>query len=167
MTSRELNRRLLELARNYAQIAEEMLGDNLTSVVLFGSVARGEADMRSDIDLLVVCKELPKGAFKRRAVLAPIRERLLPELEELWQQGIYTDFVEIIHTEGEARQPRWYYLDMTEDAILLVDKDNFFSGVLEALRAKLKSLGSRRRTMGKARYWDLKPDFRPGETIEL
>ena len=167
MTNRELNQRLLELAREYARIAAQLLGDNLVSVVLFGSVARGEAHERSDIDLLVIFDQLTKGAFKRRAVLEPVRARLTPKLEQLWRQGIYADFVEIIHTKDEAREPRLYYLDMTEDAVVLFDKDKFFSQVLGNLRAKLKSLGSQRRTIGKTRYWDLKPDFRPGETVEL
>ncbi|MEW6049226.1 MAG: nucleotidyltransferase domain-containing protein, partial [Bacillota bacterium] len=55
----ELNRDLRRLAEAYALAAREVLGDNLTSVVLFGSVARGEAGPGSDVDLLVVCRELP------------------------------------------------------------------------------------------------------------
>jgi len=157
----------LELAREYARTAAELLEDNLVSVVLFGSVARDEAHERSDIDLLVIFKELPKGAFRRRALLEPVRNKLTPKLEELWQQGIYTDFVEIIHTEKEAREPCWYYLDMTEDAVILFDREGFFSNVLEGLRRRLRSLGAERKSVSGVRYWDLKPDFRPGETIEL
>ncbi|HAF70680.1 MAG: Uncharacterized protein XD60_0832 [Acetothermia bacterium 64_32] len=80
MTKKELNRRLLALAQEYAKTAAQLLGDNLVSVVLFGSVARGEAHGQSDIDLLAVLKGLPKGAFKRRALLEPVRQELTPKL---------------------------------------------------------------------------------------
>ena len=38
-----LNQTLQHLTERYAAIAQEVLGDNLTSVVLFGSVAQGQA----------------------------------------------------------------------------------------------------------------------------
>jgi len=40
-------------------------GDNLVSLVVFGSVARGDARRDSDVDLLIVGKQLPKSRFKR------------------------------------------------------------------------------------------------------
>ena len=76
MTQRELNEVLKSLAEKYAQLAKKHLGANLISVALFGSVARGEATSQSDIDLLIVCKNLPKGMFKRHALLEPVREQL-------------------------------------------------------------------------------------------
>ncbi|MDW8105454.1 MAG: nucleotidyltransferase domain-containing protein [Armatimonadota bacterium] len=163
----ELNQRLLALARQYAQVAQEVLGDNLTSVVLYGSVARGEAELHSDIDLLIVCRELPRGLFRRQEVLQPVRDRLYPALEALWQQGCYSDFSELLKTEAEAQHTIPPYLDMTEDALLLYDRDGFFAGILQRLRARLAELGAQRKRLGKIRYWDLKPDFQPGEVIEL
>ena len=56
---------------------------------------------------------------------------------------------------------------MTEEAIILYDKNAFFAGLLERLRRRLQELGARKKRIGKAWYWDLKPDFRPGEVIEL
>jgi predicted nucleotidyltransferase len=163
----ELNKKLLTLAKEYARLAQEILGENLVSVVLFGSVARGEAHEKSDIDLFVVAERLPRGAFKRRELLEPIKAQLDPELEKLWRQGIYTDFVEIICTKEEAQRFRPFYLDMTEEAIILYDRDGFFAGILECLRKKLRELGAQRKRMGKVWYWDLKPDYKPGEVIDL
>lgn len=56
---------------------------------------------------------------------------------------------------------------MVEDAVILYDKEGFFAGILEKLRQRLFSLGSRRLVQGSVRYWDLKPDLRPGEIFEL
>jgi len=164
---KELNTKLLALAEEYARLAQEVLGENLVSVVLFGSVARGEAHEKSDIDLFIVAEKLPRGAFKRRELLEPIRAHLDPKLEELWRQGIYADFVEIIRTKEEARRFHPFYLDMTEEAIVLYDRDGFFADILERVRKKLRELGAKRKRMGKVWYWDLKPDYKPGEVIDL
>ena len=162
-----LRETLLSLAQRYAEIVQNFLGNNLTSVVLFGSVARGNVTPTSDIDLLVIAKELPRGAFRRRELLEPVRERLLAELDSLWARGIYTDFVEVIKTEREAQKTHLFYLDMTEEAIILYDRDNFFANILERLREKLRELKAKRKRLGRMWYWDLKPDFKPGEVIEL
>lgn len=158
---------LRQLAGKYAQIAAEVLGDNLVSIALFGSVARGEATETSDIDLFIVCNQLPSGVFKRLEMLEPIKERLYPNLKKLWEQDIYTNFSELAYTAEEARQLRWIYLDMVEDAVILFDRDGFLEGILNALRQRLQELGARREEIKGVRYWVLKPDLKPGEVIEL
>jgi predicted nucleotidyltransferase len=158
---------LQRLARSYARAARKVLGDNLTSVVLYGSVARGEAHAESDIDLLIICKQLPHGIFERNQLLDPVREQLQSQWRRLWARGYRGDFSEILKTEAEAQHVTPPYLDMTEDAILLVDRGEFFAQVLERVRARLKELGAQRKQLGTVRYWDLKPNFRPGEVIEI
>jgi predicted nucleotidyltransferase len=144
-----------------------VLGDNLTSVVLFGSVARGEAGSRSDIDLFVVCRELPKGAFRRRRLVEPISDRLQASLRRLWERGVHAEFTEVLRSEEEAAHFHPLYLDMVCEAVLLYDRSGFFASVLARMRERLQAMGAKRRRLGRVTYWDLKPDFRPGEVIEL
>ncbi len=59
------------------------------------------------------------------------------------------------------------FLDMVEDARLVVDRAGFFAAILERLRRRMRELGSRRIWQGTRWYWVLKPDRRPGEVIEL
>lgn len=167
MTVEELNLALRQIAEKYAEVAEEVLGENLVSIALFGSVARGEAGPSSDIDLFIVCRHLPRGMFKRHKLLEPVRQRLQGELERLWKQGVYADFTELICTEEEARRFRWIYLEMIEEALILFDRGGFLKEVFESLRKRLRELGAQRKRMGKVRYWDLKPDLKPGEVVEL
>lgn len=162
-----LNQTLRHLAEQYATTAQQVLGDRLTSIVLFGSAARGQVEPGSDVDLFVVCRALPAGAFRRQEALEPVRDQLLAGLERLWAQGIYADFSEVIKSEAEARQTHPLYLDMTEEAVILFDRGEFFAGVLQRLRQRLQELNATRRQLGHLRYWDLKPDFKPGEVIEL
>jgi len=51
--------------------------------------------------------------------------------------------------------------------VLSQDRDGFFAGVLTRLRRRLAELGAERRTLGRVRYWVLKPDLAPGEVVEL
>jgi predicted nucleotidyltransferase len=46
--------RTIEVLEEVVERCKTVLGENLTSIVLFGSVARGLEDSRSDIDLLIV-----------------------------------------------------------------------------------------------------------------
>ncbi|GIW42011.1 MAG: DNA polymerase [Candidatus Binatia bacterium] len=158
---------LRELARRYAKLLESTLGDRLVSVVLFGSVARGDARENSDIDLLIVARDLPRGQFARKRALAGADAAFESALREAEAAGIDTRLARIVRTPEEAARVIPLYLDMTEDAVLLYDRDGFFASVLERVRASLRKLGARRVRLGKTWYWDLKPDFRPGDRIEI
>ena len=61
---------------------QELYGDRLCSVLLYGSVVRGEANADSDIDVLVVLKDqvLPVQEIRR---MADIRLHFLLEFGEL------------------------------------------------------------------------------------
>ena len=57
-------------------------------------------------------------------------------------------------------------LDMTEDAVILTDRRNVLRVALDDIRGRLQRLGSRRVWVGTQWYWDLKPDYRRGDTFE-
>jgi predicted nucleotidyltransferase len=140
-----------------------MLGDRLVSLVLFGSVARGEPGKRSDIDLLVIAEGLPRSLAARRRPLLEAWQRVraaedLPAME--WNL--------VVKTPEEARHRSPLYLDLVEDAVLLADREDFFEGVLDGMRERMRVLGSRRVHLPDGSwYWDLKPDFRFGEVVDL
>lgn len=56
---------------------------------------------------------------------------------------------------------------MTEDAVIIHDKENFFERILTSLIEKMKKLGSKRIWIGKKWYWILKDDVKFGEVIEI
>lgn len=59
-------------------------------------------------------------------------------------------------------------LDLTEDAVILHDPTGFLARRLDRLRQRLRELGARRVWLdGDRWYWDLKPDYRPGEVFDL
>lgn len=160
-----LNATLLALAHSYATAAQESLGDNLVSLALYGSVARCQATSSSDIDLFVVLQEAPLGMLNRRRLLQPVRESLTAELEDLWEQGIYADFIEVIRSQTEAQQFHPLYLDMSQEAVLLYDRDRFLEALLERVRERLQRSGAERRPVGRYWYWDLKQTDLSGEVV--
>lgn len=159
--------RLQKLARRYAELLADSLGERLQSVVLFGSVARGDATADSDVDLLIVARDLPAGQFARKRLLADVDARFEADVAAAAAGGLDVRLARIVRSPEEASRLRPLYLDLTDDAVLLVDRDGFFAGVLDRLRESLRRLGSRRVKQGTHWYWDLKPDFRRGDVFEL
>jgi len=167
LSDAELNAILFDLAKGYATAAQEALRDRLVAIALYGSVARGQAGPASDIDLFVVLDDAPPGMLARRRLLDPVREALTPDLERLWVQAIYADFVEVIRTRAEARRFHPLYLDMSLEAVLLYDRDQFLERLLERVGELLKRGGAERHVVGDFWYWDLNQTFADGEVAEL
>jgi predicted nucleotidyltransferase len=62
---------LKQILNEYRQRLSEILGDDLASVFLYGSHARGEASARSDVDVLCIMKKsLDYGDLISRTSLA-------------------------------------------------------------------------------------------------
>ena len=140
--------------------------DVVLSIALFGSVARGQARPDSDIDLLVVHEEVDFNPTHRFVEIAF-------ELEEgdeykcLVGQGLSPRPSCVFMTECELWDRPHILLDMLVEGILLHDI-GVLQPRLEALRKRLNVLGSKRVTLPDGTwYWDLKPDWKPGEIIEL
>lgn len=144
-------------------------GDNLVSVVLFGSVARGDFDpATADLDFLVVCKTLPPDRGERYRLFDRALEDLAPLIERLAEQHCHVQFSPVLKTKEEAVHRSPLYLDMVHDARILYDRGGFFSNILRGLRKRLRTLGARRVFLQDGGwYWDLKPDYKFGEIVEI
>jgi predicted nucleotidyltransferase len=140
----------------------------ITSLALYGTVARGTARENSDIDMLIVSNDFSGSVGRRIELLLHMEKRLEDELSWLRRHGIYTGFSFYPLTEEEASRRPLLFLDMTEDAIILYDKDRFLEKVLTEFKAELLRIGARRVFIGDEKwYWDLKPGYRFEEEITL
>lgn len=142
---------------------EQVYGDRLITLAVFGSVGRGTARPDSDIDLLLIADPLPRGRMRR------VEE--FEQVEKLLRERGGTEAAHRLSphfkTPEEVRHGSPLFLDMTEDAHLLFDREGFFASELARLEQRLAELGARRIWRGNAWFWDLKPDYRPGEIFEL
>ncbi|ACP34918.1 DNA polymerase beta domain protein region [Sulfolobus islandicus Y.G.57.14] len=157
----------ITLLNNMVKIMKEEFKDDLTSVVLYGSVARGDNRNDSDVDLLIIIKNLPKDSMLKRIRLFETKVEDKLNLDEYWKNGYYISLSPILKTPEEAEKISPLYLDMAYDAIILYDKNQFFTKILQKLKERLKELGAERVRMGKKWYWVLKKDSKFGDTIEL
>jgi predicted nucleotidyltransferase len=140
----------------------KLLRENLISVVLFGSVAREDFKEDSDIDLLIVAKELPHEYSTRIDLFIPIVEEVRKKIPKNPFIQIYPLSVE------EASKNRPIYLDMLTDAIILYDEDEFMANVLKRLWEKLVKLGAKKIKLEDGSWaWILKPNIKVGEVIEI
>lgn len=146
---------------------QAVYGGALVACAVYGSVGRGKPHEGSDIDVLVIARDLPGGRMARGHQFRPVKDRLAPLLAACGPPLFPATLSPILKTPEEASAGSPLFLDMTEDARLLHDEGGFLAAVLERLRRRLHELGSKRIWRGDAWYWDLKPDFKPGEIFEL
>jgi len=164
---RMLKEKFKELQDKILEETKSFYGDQLVSFVVYGSVARETFRYDSDIDLLIIAENLPKGRMKRADQFSLVEDRIEPYLKSLKKQGINTFISAVFKTPHEAELGSPLFLDMVEDARILYDKNKFFSKRLERLGKRLKELGAKRVWKGNIWHWVLKPDYNPGEVIEL
>jgi predicted nucleotidyltransferase len=145
----------------------EQYGPRLIALAVYGSVGRGTMREDSDVDLLLVARTLPRGRFERVQEWSSVEDRVAPLLRPAGPGAAPIELSPVFRTPEELAAGGLLYLDMTEDARILHDPEGVLAGFLERFRVRLARLGSRRIWRGNAWYWDLKPDYKPGEVFEI
>lgn len=127
-------------------------GENLVSVVLFGSYARGETHPTSDVDLYLIAENLPRRvpnrvAYVHRAVVArfPWRVSIIAESKREFVSGFPS-----------------LYLDLALDGIILFDREDFMTEKLARIREITRQAGLRRVRVNGDFAWKWKHPPRPG-----
>ncbi len=90
--------------------------DQLVGIILFGSVARGEADRASDIDFLIIVEEDKTSA--RRVTQSTVRE-----LQETKFDGNRYTFQPLVESVESARRIGGRLREQFDDGITLVESD--------------------------------------------
>lgn len=142
-------------------------GERLVSLAVFGSVARGTPRFDSDLDCLLVVRDLPRGRMRRVEEFEAVESHLADLLETLARRGVTTRLSPVFKTPEEVERGSLLFLDLTEEAELVYDPVGFLAKYLDGLRERLKQLGARRVWRGNVWHWVLKPDLQPGEVFDL
>jgi len=155
------------LLEKLTKLLQEEFQDKLISVVLYGSVARGDNRKDSDIDLLLVIKDLPKTITERVILFDKVERKLDDYVMRLMDDGYYITLTPVLKTPEEAMRFSPIYMDMTEDAIILYDENGFFRKVLEKTKKRLKELGFERVWLSKKSWYWRKRNYKFGEIIDF
>lgn len=151
---------LEEPLRRFRDALLARFGPALVTLAIFGSQAQGRERPESDLDVLVVAAGLPASRLERQGLLLDLAHAVSDTL------AARLSLVPL--TPEEARSIKPFYLGFLEGHRFLIDRDAFFQGILDRLRARLAELGARRLTDEQGNpYWDLKPDYVLGEDVVL
>lgn len=157
-----------ELFEAIREAAIANYGPRLVALAIFGSWARGAATSSSDLDLLVVADPLPPSRMKRVREFGPVCDATRAVRSRVWSdEGPEIELSPVFKTPEELAAGSPLYLDMTLWRVILVDRGGLLETFLEGLPGRMQALGSRRVPFKGGAFWDYKPDFRPGEVVEL
>ena len=141
---------------------------SIQAFAVYGSVARGTAGDDSDIDILVISRDFQGSMGNRIEQLLSVEDAVQDEMRWLRKHGIHTGLSFHPLKPAEAERLPYLFLDLTEDAVILYDAGRYLEGLLLELKAKLLRRGAVRVFIDRDRwYWDLKPDYRFGEIVEI
>ena len=148
-------------------LLEQNFKDDFLACALFGSVARGVATFLSDIDLLIVHQKCPRDMAKEFSKVV-IMLRQTKEYKSLLAKGFLPEPYPVFLNEEKLKKHPWILLDILDHGIILTDRNGILKKELGLIRKKLEEFGSYKVTLpDKTWYWVLKPDWRPGEIIQL
>jgi len=141
---------------------------DLESFAVYGSVARGSASKCSDVDILLISDSFGGSLASRMEKLYSVEEMLEEEFKWLRRHSIYTSLSFYPLRRNEAQKLPLLFLDLTDEAAILYDRNGFLEAVLLELKKRLLKQGARKVFVDKGRwYWDLKPDYKFGEKVEV
>ncbi|MFQ6127796.1 MAG: nucleotidyltransferase domain-containing protein [Thermoplasmata archaeon] len=143
--------------------------DDLTGVLLFGSVARGDWNKDSDIDLLIVLREFESSRIETLRELTALRAELREssEYKECVSKG-YFPIVQVYPLEREeAKRFRRMYLDALTEGIIIFERDSFLRDLISAFKERLRELGAKRIDIPSVGHYWVLGDLKAGEVLEL
>jgi len=156
------------------ELFHKEFGDELTSLVLYGSVVKGSFQLgRSDVDLLYVLEDDSRNIWQREG-------SVFKGFQSTWEYRACDHWLKTLGTYGYpevttaslhksyAKKFQPVYLDMLSHRAVLYDREAFFQRLMGKLEGALRDLGTTRIEYSDGTYaWFLKPDIAPGELIEI
>jgi len=143
----------------------------LESIVLFGSLSKGKARPESDIDLLVVARDLPERYGERTGIIREaMSSRSMDEIiMHTWKEkGTYADVDVLLIDPSEANVTHPFYLDLTRDCLIIYDRNGLMSRKIADVREKLEKMGAKRfEEPDGSWYWVLSPEVEAIRRAEL
>lgn len=160
-------KRCRKLLEGFLARLRQSLGEDLLAAALYGSVARDQGGRTSDLDILILHREASDTALNH-FVQASQELRQSREYRKLTEQGFLPDPCPVFFSLDQLKMHPWLLLDVLDHGIILYDRESLLREELDKLKEKLELMAARKIYLPDGTwYWDLKPDWKPGEVIEL
>lgn len=153
----EATEELRKLLPHCLEACRKVYGESLLGLLLFGSVARGDARFDSDVDLLLIADRLPP---RRRQRLEALRGEAVEPLEEardaLFLRGYPAEISWIFRTPGELGEGAPFFLDLPEEGEILFERAKFVSDFLRRIERMRRREGARKIAVAGEECWDFR-----------
>ena len=150
------------------ECVREVFQKSLVSLALFGSVARGDHKIESDIDIFITIEDNPKSRSERSNLLL---NHLLPlyqeRAEKLYPGIVHPELHTVLRDKEQVMEGGFLYLDLVSEAKILLDREGFFQTHLNIFAKKMKEWGSQKFIESDGYYWIVKPGLGIGELLDL
>jgi len=100
------------IIQEISRLARQMFGDGTGHVYLYGSQARGDANARSDWDLLIITDDATHADDE-------FLQFAFPFAEIGWHFGAQITPIHFTRSQWEAQKDTPFYINVTSDAIRL------------------------------------------------
>uniref|UniRef100_A0A832A763 Nucleotidyltransferase domain-containing protein n=1 Tax=Desulfacinum infernum TaxID=35837 RepID=A0A832A763_9BACT len=134
----------------------EHYGDRLLVCAVFGSYARRENRLNSDLDLFLIL-DAKEGFTQRMArFVEHIEMKLDPLAQELYErEGILCEPSPYILMRDEARFVHPIYYDLVEYHVIVHDPHGLMDRIVRGVKAHLAESGARKEAVGTGWLWDV------------
>lgn len=147
---RNIYKKLKPFMKELIKLIRVFYKDNLRSLVIFGSYARGEVTLGSDIDILIILKEC-KLSYRERL------QEFYEDIESKITTGPSLLVSPIILKEEEAREFNPIYLEIMENNIIVFD-DGTFKNILDKLKRLQEERVIEKKTLKGKTYWRVRDE---------
>lgn len=134
---------------------QEKFTEHLVAICLFGSAARDEIGPHSDLDFLVVLRQIPRTLGRRYEVYKPIHDVIASQYKQTMDITVIDIDEEYIENEDAEITP--IMLNIAADAVILYDPTGKLSTFIARVRRLIEAAGLERyRTMDLKHGWKAK-----------
>ncbi len=139
-------------------------GDRLITLAIFGSYARGEPKLDSDLDIFIILKDKKGISSEINLFQEKIETVIERDLQKLYEKfGINFEISPIILSKDEAVYFNPLYLDMADNSIIIFDKDNFLGRILKIVKQKKRKI--KKVLHGNTYLWEMIEENLLGEKL--
>lgn len=135
-----------EFLRLFVKRIESIYPFHILSMIVFGSVGRGQAKGDSDIDIFVFYddKLVDREEMVRSFNKVVLSLRLVGEYKALEKRNIHPEIYPFWISKSESNSLPWVVFDSMLDGFVLMDKNNFGKDLLNNLKKEVDNVGGRR-----------------------